>query len=110
MTAHLDIVLSPRNDGSPDHTFTEVENDSGKSVALGTWVAQADGTPAIRFTAADVVALFGAVPMLRAVLAGLTPEQRARIAFQERAMELSPRDLTVKDCGEAAADALETTP
>ena len=46
--------------------------------------------------------------ILDAVLAGLTPEQRERIAFQERAMELSPRDLTVKDCGEAAADALET--
>jgi hypothetical protein len=104
MTKHIDIVLAPVT-GTPDHTFVEIETADGKGVKFGEWVTQNDGSRAIRFTADDCAKVFGVVASLRAALAQMTPEQRAKAAILCGTHESFT--FTAGFCAEAAAYALE---
>jgi hypothetical protein len=102
MTKHIDIVLAPV-DGTPDHTFVEIETDDGKSVKFGEWVRQNDGSPAIRFTAADCAKVFGSSALLRAALADKANEA----ALCREAIVEGCDSWTAGEAIAAAADALE---
>lgn len=53
----LHIVLA-EIEGSPDHSFVEIEDEEGRSHSVGTWRERPDGLSEIVITKNDVVPYF----------------------------------------------------